>query len=468
MTIIEKIPVGSATALATQETSTDPYLDVDLHGLQLIEASAGTGKTYTLATLVTRLVVERGLRLGQILAVTFTDAATQELRARLRRRLALAATIAGDLIASPQDEGSGDPESALTRRIIRRQLQHEDAATLCGRLQRAESEIDLASVFTIHGFCARVLAEHALLSGQAFDAPTLAGSDRELMEEIAADLWRVHGADRVEAELLHVLWPGPDALARDLGALLRAPVLLPPRPEATPDPAPELQRALEALCAVFAEHGEQARADLDAAIAAKHIDGRKARQASYVKAWDALTNGIANSCLARSDDHLDKLTPTRLRECAKVGCEDKLPPSPLFDALGRWFEADQHRCQWLDAQAIDLLHRIREQGRARLRELKRQRRLRSYDDLIDGVADALDGPHGPELARSLRAQYAVALVDEFQDTDARQWAIFRRVFGGPQAVPGGAAAGESAAGHRDDGMPPALFLIGDPKQAIYG
>ena len=62
----------------------DPYLRLPLHGLQLIEASAGTGKTYTLATLVTRLVIERGLRVGQILAVTFTDAATQELRERLR------------------------------------------------------------------------------------------------------------------------------------------------------------------------------------------------------------------------------------------------------------------------------------------------------------------------------------------------------------------------------------------------
>ena len=65
-----------------------------LDGLRLIEASAGTGKTYTLATLVTRLVIERGLRVGQILAVTFTEAATQELRERLRQRLQLAARIA--------------------------------------------------------------------------------------------------------------------------------------------------------------------------------------------------------------------------------------------------------------------------------------------------------------------------------------------------------------------------------------
>ncbi|MDQ3511950.1 MAG: UvrD-helicase domain-containing protein, partial [Pseudomonadota bacterium] len=430
MTSIEKIPVDASAAMARVSPPADPYLDIDLHGRQLIEASAGTGKTYTLATLVTRLVVERGLRLGQILAVTFTEAATQELRARLRKRLALAATIASELAATPDRNDSDSPEAALTRQIIRRQLQHEDAVALSARLRRAELEIDLASVFTIHGFCARVLTEHALHTGQAFDTPALAGSDRELMDEIAADLWRMHGADRTRAELLNVLWSSPDLLARDLGALLRAPVLLPPRPDATADPMPQLQRAFESLCHVFTAHGAQARADLDAAIAAKHIDGRKARQASYVKAWDSLALGIANSCLGRHDDHLDKLTPPRLRECAKVGCEDKLPKSPLFDALDEWFQADRLRQQWLDAQAIDLLHRIRQEARTRLLGLKRQRRLRSYDDLIDGVADALDGPHGDELARKLRAQYPVALVDEFQDTDARQWTIFRRVFGG--------------------------------------
>ena len=86
--------------------------------------------------------------------------------------------------------------------------------------------------------------------------------------------------------------------------------------------------------------------------------------------------------------------------------------------------------------------------------LKRQRRLYTYDDLIDGVADALAGAHGTALARNLRAQYSVALVDEFQDTDARQWQIFDRVFG--------------SGSNKLDGSGPALFLVGDPKQAIYG
>ena len=465
MSIIEQVPIEAIAPAATVRkpavTTDDAYLDVALDGVQLIEASAGTGKTFTLATLVTRLVVERGLRLGQILAVTFTEAATQELRARLRKRLVMAAAIARELVVDPDLPDGDDPEAALTRQLIQRQLLHEDADVLFARLHRAEREIDLAAAFTIHGFCARVLAEHALQTGQAFEPPALIGSERELLDEVAADLWRVHGAEPREVESLLVLWPGPEALARDLGALLRAPRLLPPRPQPEPDPAPQLQLALAALCDAFAEHGTQARSDLDAAIAAKHLDGRKARAASYARAWDSLARGLAGACLARDDDHLDKLTTARLRECAKLGHEDKLPSSPLFIALDGWFAADQRRQAWLDAQAVDLLHRIRDDARTRMRELKRQRRLQGFDDLIDGVADALDGVAGAELARSLRAQYAVALVDEFQDTDARQWAIFRRVFG--------AAAGhDGSAADADDRDGPSLFLIGDPKQAIYG
>ena len=195
--------MNPSNALNNMESVSDSYLDIDLDGLQLIEASAGTGKTFTLATLVTRLVVERGLTLGQILAVTFTEAATQELRARLRKRLALAAGISKRLMAGNTFNTEDDPEAALTLHILERRLASEDAASLHARLRRAEHEIDLASVFTIHGFCARVLSEHALQTGQAFDAPEMIGSERELLDEVAADV-KKWGADEI---LLLPLYP---------------------------------------------------------------------------------------------------------------------------------------------------------------------------------------------------------------------------------------------------------------------
>src|SRR5690606_14484844 len=141
-------------------TPRDPYLDLPLHGVRLIEASAGTGKTFTLATLVTRLVVERGLRIGQVLAVTFTEVATQELRKRIRERLLLALRV----MDTPQGSADEDAEAALTRDILHAHLARsgESADALRRRLHQAALEIDLAAIFTIHGFCARVLREHAL------------------------------------------------------------------------------------------------------------------------------------------------------------------------------------------------------------------------------------------------------------------------------------------------------------------
>ncbi|MEG0969167.1 MAG: UvrD-helicase domain-containing protein, partial [Pseudomonas sp.] len=169
--------------MSTEALQQDPYLHLPLDGLRLIEASAGTGKTFTLATLFTRLVVEQGLRMGQILAVTFTDAATQELRKRIRERLELAARV----VDSTPDDGDS-PETTLTRAILQRHLLQgaESAAQLGRRLRIAAEETDLASIFTIHGFCTRVLGEYALESGHTFAAPELLANTRELHAELAA------------------------------------------------------------------------------------------------------------------------------------------------------------------------------------------------------------------------------------------------------------------------------------------
>ena len=131
--------------------------------------------------------------------------------------------------------------------------------------------------------------------------------------------------------------------------------------------------------------------------------------------------------------------------------------SPLFDAITDWAQAQRFADETEENHRITLVHDAVGFARQRLAEVKRQRGLMGYDDMIRGVADALDGPQGEAFAAKLQAQYRVALLDEFQDTDARQWAIFRRLFASP---PGdGASGGETP--------PRALFLIGDPKQAIY-
>ncbi|WP_349779570.1 exodeoxyribonuclease V subunit beta [Xanthomonas sp. WHRI 7065] len=498
---------------------TDPYLHLPLQGVRLIEASAGTGKTFTLATLFTRLVVERGLRIGQILAVTFTEAATQELRRRIRERLVLAATLVPDApVGAAQaatdladdssrpgpllhevpdafvathlatdtetptapvgaaraatdfaDDSSRPgpllqdaPDVLLTRAILATHLATgtETPAALRRRLQQAVEEIDLAAVFTIHGFCARVLREHALESGQAFAAPELLANDRELLGEVAADLWRQRAADAAMAEDLIALWSGgPEALASDLRALVRHPTLLPAAATTNDDSAALLQAVQDASTALAAAFQAQGTAFFEALMAA--IDGGILSKVSYKPEWLAALWHWFDSFAAAPSMHttphakLIKLTAAELAAGTNKKFVEHTPASPLSHEIDGYLTALAGVEAWRSRRRICLLHALREDAIARLALLKRQRRVQTYDDLVDGVAHALEGAQSQALVARLRAQYAIALVDEFQDTDDRQWAIFSNVFGeGPLA--------------RDAGLEPALFLIGDPKQAIYG
>jgi len=436
----------------TQPTPPQDFFDVPLDGVRLIEASAGTGKTFTLATLVTRLVIERQLRVGQILAVTYTEAATQELRERLRVRLELAARLANEVALMPTslaDEG----DAAITRALIERQAKHENPVALARRLRQAAREMDLAAVFTIHGFCARALAEHAVEAGQPLLAPELIGSERELIDAVANDLWRALAANAAEAELLQAQWRTPEEFAADLGKLLHALRIEPAEPDAdAPDPLQALRDAAAALRSTFCDDGDEAFAKLSAAIEAKALNGNSYKAALPAELQRALAQWCAQGDpTAAIHERIERLTPQVLTDKTnkpkKAGAPLPTPTSPLFEAVARYLEAAEHRAAWLGAQRIALVHRVREQGAQRLAALKRLRREQTFDDLIADLANALEGEHGARLVERLRAQYAFALVDEFQDTDPRQWAIFERVFGTAPA--------------------PALFLIGDPKQAIY-
>ncbi|MGH8053535.1 MAG: exodeoxyribonuclease V subunit beta [Stenotrophomonas sp.] len=430
------------------DTSHDPYLDLPLDGLRLIEASAGTGKTFTLATLFTRLVVEQGLRMGQILAVTFTDAATQELRKRIRERLDLAARLVG-----VEPDAADSPETALTHRILQRHLQQggETDVQLGRRLRVAAEETDLAAIFTIHGFCTRVLGEYALESGHTFAAPELLANTRELHAELAADLWRLHSGQGRNLDALLGLWKTPDVLAKDLPALASDLPLLPSPPETVlEDTRPFRDAAAQRLAAGIGEHGDTYLQQLRGALEAGVIN-----KSSYKSEWiEPLFQQLQQwsrhpDPTAELDERLERLTLEALT--AKTNKGKTTPQSPLQPLIADFMQASTQVTQWQRQQSILLLHQLRGEVRQRLAQLKQQRRVQTYDDLIDNVANALQGEHGALLAERLRAQYRFALVDEFQDTDPRQWDIFRRVFAPADA--------EAAA---------ALFLIGDPKQAIYG
>jgi exodeoxyribonuclease V beta subunit len=431
-----------------------PLLGWPLVGTHRIEASAGTGKTFALALLHTRLVVERALPAARVLAVTYTIAATQELRERLRIQLGRAAALATlDRASLRERMTSEDTADATTAAILDRRLDSEDASALAQRLRRAVAEIDLAPIHTIHAFCQRILADHALASGEPLLPTEFITSERALHDEIALDVWRRYTRETVVAARLMSLWPTHDALAKDLRLLLTAETLLPARRAADENAIAAAANLLETLRDACRNHLPVAQRDIDKARADGVLSRQRPTDPTVAAMWASLRAFADGAALDdRTSATIAMLTPQGLVDrLNKKFALAKPPASPLFDVVERFVAAHAAAIAARAEARANLLHEVRDFARARMETIKRERALIGFDDLVDRVHAALSSPVGARLANDLREQYPAALVDEFQDTDAKQWEVFRRIY----------------VDDAGDDRSCALFLIGDPKQAIY-
>ncbi|MET0344503.1 MAG: exodeoxyribonuclease V subunit beta [Polyangiales bacterium] len=393
-----------------------------LDDVAVVEASAGTGKTYTITSLFLRLLLERGLKVDQILVVTYTRAATAELRDRIRQRLAHALAVA-----------RGEPsDDALLVRVCKSAREREGQAALYEQLEAALSGLDEAPVLTIHGFCQRVLRDHAFESGAAFDAQ-LTPQAGPLLDEIADDYFmrELYATTPLRARLLL----DEPAILRRLAARVSGGGL-----RILPD-------AIEEAAFDVAAHG--------AALETCRGLWRDAR--AVVVALVAAVKGIGKNA-AKWADKVDELmrvgepgsfaATKSFASFTRAGVRDKggAAEHPFLDAaeallaLDRGFEGARR------SVALAFRRRFVDYVDAQLSQRTRERGVRTFDALLRDLDDALCGPHGPRLTERLRSRYRAALVDEFQDTDPVQYRIFSRIFAG--VAP--------------------LLLIGDPKQAIYG
>ncbi|MEW6219977.1 MAG: exodeoxyribonuclease V subunit beta [Thermodesulfobacteriota bacterium] len=410
-------------------------LTAPLAGTHLIEASAGTGKTYAITGLYLRLVIEAGLGPEAILVVTFTEAATKELSGRIRQVLA---TFLAILDGAPASE-------PFLAGLLARLPGEEGRQQVAARLRLALRRLDLAAIHTIHGFCRRVLQEHAFESGALFETE-LADRDQELLAEIVDDFWRRESPGWGPALAAHLLGQGLSAdsltaamagilraLASSAGEGLRLPVPGPPRrreEEITAELARIWARERQPILDLLASPGlSQAKKDGLSADFRARLDQAMAQ-------WLAAGPGHASPPVAE----LTRLTPAALSALVLKKAKTGPPAHPFFDRAAELVGGLQASVQELHR---DLLSWCREELPAR----KRQQRLLSFQDLISIVAASLADPaQGPALAAAIRSRLPVALIDEFQDTDPLQSRIFQTLFDQPGA---------------------SLFLIGDPKQAIY-
>lgn len=415
-----------------------------LQGTCLIEAAAGTGKTFTLAAVYLRLVAERGLRPEEILVVTFTTAATAELRERIRRRLAGAReALAQDPAADPVVHG------ALERGLAPAQLR--------GRVDAALVNFDRAAIFTIHGFCQRILQEQAFETGNLFDTE-LIQDQTGLLLQAADDFWRRKTAD-LPGELVGFLLDrlhGPEALA-GLAAVRRTPgtrVLPEPPPPSLPSLGAFRERAAE-VCRLWPARREAVAAllrspALNATVyGSLKADGSDPVDRPRERKIAELTRSLDGLCRAAPfrpplPEPLERLTRERIARATRKG---QTPPAdPFFDAWqGFWETAGRLAAEMAVAATGLQADFLKEVGEA-LASRKAAANVQSFDDLLERVARALEGPGAAALSAAVQARFRAALVDEFQDTDTLQYRIFQRLFGGGE---------------------PLFFMIGDPKQAIY-
>ncbi|HET7662228.1 MAG TPA: UvrD-helicase domain-containing protein [Rhodanobacteraceae bacterium] len=434
----------------TDLAATDLALSLLLDGMQLIEASAGTGKTYTIAGLYARLIVERQLPVRKVLVMTFTKAATEELRQRLRERLALCARLAATPAADPDapEPDAADGEDAWALALLRRASRdnNEPPAAIAERLRLAVTGMDEAAIFTIHGFCQRVLDAHAALLDGAVAGAELVPSDRDLLEDFAADFWLrmagEGGADQLAA--LAQLASTPEALAGVLLGLVTFDGTIEPAAGEVPNAADE-QAAWQDLLTAWQADGEAAMASFEEWFAAGYLNGNQ-----YKKGSDARLRQLAAMLAAQqkpASGDLARFGQVKLGKAVNKA-RPAFPRHDAFIAIDTWLAESEAVDARRRALQPALLQQAVAEARSWLAARKHDLARLSYDDLIVRLATSLagEGARGDRLAAALRMQYPCALVDEFQDTDPRQFAILDKLYRGHGS----------------------LYMIGDPKQAIYG
>ncbi|MBJ9239263.1 exodeoxyribonuclease V subunit beta [Citrobacter braakii] len=414
--------------------SLDP-LRLPLTGERLIEASAGTGKTFTIAALYLRLLLGLGgsaafprpLTVEELLVVTFTEAATEELRGRIRSNI-------HDLRIACLRETTDNP---LYARLLDEIADKKQAAQW---LLLAERQMDEAAVFTIHGFCQRMLSLNAFESGMLFEQQLI--EDESLLRyQACADFWRRHcyPLPRDIAQVIFETWKGPQALLRDIDRYLQgeAPVI-----KAPPSDDETLASRHEQIRARINQIKQQWRdsvGELDGLLEVSGIDRRKfnrGNQGKWIEKISAWAQEETQSY--QLPDALEKFSQRFLQERTKAG--GITPQHPLFVAI------DELLSEPLTLRDLVITRALAE-IRSAVAEEKRRRGELGFDDMLSRLDAALRSESGDALATAIRTRFPVAMIDEFQDTDPQQYRIFRRIWQ-----------------HQPD---TALLLIGDPKQAIY-
>jgi len=408
---------------------------IDISGLNLIEASAGTGKTWTIAALYILLILEKELRPEQILVVTYTKAATAELRERIRSRIST--TL--DLYTSGRDASDDNLEQLLMT------TRPQDGIRARLLLTRALYSFDDAAIFTIHGFCQRALLENTFESGSLFGSDMISDQSA-IVKQVCDDFWRTRILSQQDVFVERLASDGytPEKLAKPLYGHYQNPDLkIIPRIDGVPlEPLTlERDRLYHFICSLWNSDRSTIITQMEQAVLNRqsYKPSQIEAAASVMDIWTAGKNA------ANPNSKLDFFSQRKITS--------KITKASPFTPDHNFFTLCQQLCDVQGAIEHAFKNGIiacqRDLKRWLEQELSKRKKLlnqRAFDDLLLDLHIALEAGSGTALAEKLRQRYRAAMIDEFQDTDPLQWNIFKRI-GAGQDYP--------------------LFLIGDPKQAIY-
>jgi exodeoxyribonuclease V beta subunit len=428
-----------------------------LKGSSLIEASAGTGKTWTIAALYVRLVLghgtpetkfERALMPADILVMTFTRAATRELSDRIRARLIESARCF-------RGEATPKAEDTFLQKLLADYPTQAERQHAAWRLAMAAECMDEASVHTIDAWCQRMLCEHAFDSGSLFDEELVA-DEQALLTQAVQDYWRrqCYGlAPQALSEVL-AIWSGVDALLGDVKDLKDkldgASVHQGSLSNALAQGRSEQQQELNTIRLQWQALEPQLRDYVHAQVppnkngwnGQRFQIGRITGWLDVLRAW---AHGEDEAVVPKLGSGWERLTPEGLAEARSDGLMPHLPP--VFAE----FAGLQVLLQKLPQPSAFARRHAAASVTEQMRQLKRQQGTFGFSDLLERLHAALKGPNGERLRERIAAQYPVALIDEFQDTSPIQYGIFEQIY-------------RTA----DNAPERVLLLIGDPKQSIYG
>nr|ELR5232967.1 exodeoxyribonuclease V subunit beta [Providencia rettgeri] len=411
-----------------------------LSGQRLIEASAGTGKTYTIGILYLRLLLGLGgenafprpLSVEEILVVTFTEAATNELRGRIRQRI-------HEMRLVCLRNGVGFESQPEYLELLGELAGEEQLKFAEEWLLAAERQMDEAAIYTIHGFCQRMLVHNAFESGVLFEQ-TMIQDEFPIQKQACADFWRRHfyPLDYSMTKVVQSEWNGPEALLAEIRPFLQGDMpLIINQPKVQESLEERHQRLVSLIESVKSSWRENA-GDFEKLITDSDVD-KRSYSSRFLPSWLIKIGQWAEEVTQDYDFPKDlvRFSQTVLHEKSKSG---QGPEHVVFQQI------ETLLTQSLTLKDLVIPLAISE-VRQTITDEKHRRGEMGFDDLLTRLDRALSHDGGKFLAQAISQRFPVAMIDEFQDTDAQQYRIFQRIYQGVDNT--------------------ALLFIGDPKQAIY-